>query len=148
MSTIFETLREDHDKHRRLLDLVAKTKGDSDGRRELFDKLKTELESHANAEERAFYSVLLADEMTQPKSSHSIKEHQEMDELLTELDSMDFSNPHWLPKFRELKEQAEHHMAEEEREVFQIAGKVLSKQQKDSLSDTFKREKRKELQDS
>ena len=34
MTTIFERLREDHDKHRTLLDICAKTHGDSEGRKE------------------------------------------------------------------------------------------------------------------
>lgn len=146
MSTIFEVLRQEHDQHRRLLKQLAETHGDSDERRELFSQLQTELSSHANAEERAFYAVLLSDAGSQPKSSHSIKEHQEIEEALTELAEMDFSSPQWLPKFKQLKHDVEHHESEEEQEVFQVAGKVLSEKQKHELVSTFRKEKQRELQ--
>ena len=43
-TTIFEALRSDHDTQRTLVDLLTSTEGDSDGRRELFDRLKAELD--------------------------------------------------------------------------------------------------------
>ena len=148
MSTIFELLRKEHDQHRRMLDQLANTQGDSEQRQDLFCQLKNELTGHANAEERAFYSILLSDESTQPKSSHSIKEHQEIDEALSELASMDFSSSQWLRKFKKLKEAVEHHEHEEEHSVFQLAGKRLSEKQKRELVNTFQKEKQKELQDA
>ena len=48
--TLFEALREDHDTQRTLLGLLIKTHGDSDGREELFEKVKKALTSHAAAE--------------------------------------------------------------------------------------------------
>ncbi|HBL88326.1 MAG TPA: hemerythrin, partial [Alcanivorax sp.] len=45
--TLFEALREDHDTQRTLLGLLIKTHGDSDGREELFEKVKKALTSHA-----------------------------------------------------------------------------------------------------
>lgn len=41
--TLFEELRDDHDMQRTLLDLLVKTEGDSEGRDELFRKVKAEL---------------------------------------------------------------------------------------------------------
>lgn len=131
--TIFEHIREDHEKQRTLMMLIAKTSGDSEGRRELFPKFAAELRAHAAAEERAFYSVLLDAKLTRDKTGHSIHEHKQAEELLQELEEMDYSNPHWLPKFRQLVEDNEHHMTEEEQEVFQIAGRVLTDAQKHEM---------------
>ena len=48
---IFERLKEDHDRHRELLDKLLETTGDSPDRQSLFEELTKELKSHAAAEE-------------------------------------------------------------------------------------------------
>ena len=50
---IFERLKEDHDRHRELLDKLLETTGDSPDRQSLFEELTKELKSHAAAEEQA-----------------------------------------------------------------------------------------------
>lgn len=136
--TIFEALREDHDKQRTLIDLLCKTEGDSEGREELFGKVKAELTSHAAAEERHFYVPLMQHDLTQEKSRHSVAEHHEMDEMIEELESTDMSSPHWLAVAKKLQDQLHHHLDEEEQEVFQLAGKALSDEQKTSLAGDYR----------
>ena len=138
MSDIFETLREEHEKARTLMDLVAKTHGDSDGRREMFAKLKKELDEHATAEENSFYKPLFGTH-AQDKATHAIKEHEEVRECLEALEKMDYSSSAWLPKFSTLRDMVEHHMDEEEHMIFQQAGRVLSDTQKESLAGTHRR---------
>ena len=138
---IFEALREDHDKQRTLVDILVKTHGDSDGRREIFDKLKKELRDHADAEERHFYIPLIESDLTQDKARHSIAEHHDIDELLEELEETDMSSPGWLAAAKKLHHEVNHHLDEEEHEVFQMAGKVLSDQQKEKLAKDFKAER-------
>ena len=134
---IFETLREDHDKQRRLLDLVSKTHGDSRGRRELFARLKTELENHAKAEEQSLYAAMMEKDNGHEKARHSVAEHHEIDELLETLEEMDYSNPRWLATFGRLRECVEHHLDEEEHKMFQVAGRVLGDERKESLIDVY-----------
>ncbi|WP_148861052.1 hemerythrin domain-containing protein [Marinobacter fonticola] len=136
---IFEALREDHDKQRTLIDLLCKTEGDSEGREELFGKVKAELARHAAAEERHFYVPLMKDDHTQEKARHSIAEHHEMDEMIEELESTDMSSPHWLAVAKQLQDQLHHHLDEEEQEVFQQAGKVLPEEQKASLANQYRK---------
>jgi hypothetical protein len=57
--TIFEALREGHDVQRTPIDLFVETTGDSEGRRELFTRVRRELAAHAGAEERYFYVPLV-----------------------------------------------------------------------------------------
>ena len=68
---IFEEIRKDHEKQRTLMDLLVKTQGDSDGRRELWSRLKEELEAHARAEERYFYNPLMNHDLTQEMARDS-----------------------------------------------------------------------------
>ncbi|MCA9639172.1 MAG: hemerythrin domain-containing protein [Polyangiaceae bacterium] len=128
--TIFERLRADHDVQRTLMKLVVKTHGDSRGRRELFERLKKAMETHAEAEERAFYATLLSTDMGREHAAHSVKEHEEIRDKLEELANHDMSSSGWVAKAKVLCELNEHHMAEEEHEIFQVAGKALSEQDK------------------
>ncbi len=136
---IFESLREDHQKQRTLVDILVKTHGDSEGRDEIFKKLKHELEIHANAEERYFYKPLIDSDLTQEKARHSIAEHNEMDELVEELENTDYSSPHWVAVAKKLHEQVHHHLDEEEQEVFQLAGKALNETQKNTLGQNYRK---------
>jgi hemerythrin-like domain-containing protein len=135
---IFEALREDHQKQRTLIDILTKTHGDSEGRRELFDRLKHALEIHANAEERYFYVPLMKHDLTQEKARHSVAEHHELDELIEELESTDMSSPGWLATAKKLGDRLIHHLDEEEHEVFQMAGKALSETQKKELAKSYR----------
>ena len=138
--TLFEALREDHDTQRTLLGLLIKTHGDSDGREELFEKVKKALTSHAAAEERALYIPMMELDMTQEKARHSVAEHHEIDELVEELEDTDFSSPGWLAAARTLHDLVTHHLDEEEQEVFQLAGRALSDDAKARLADTYRDE--------
>ncbi len=123
---IYEALREDHDKQRRLVDLLLKTQGASEGRSELLGRLKTALEAHAAAEERHFYVPLFSFDLTQEKARHSVAEHHEIDELLARVEAADQSTSAWLAAARALGDKVRHHLDEEEQEIFQQSGKVLS----------------------
>ena len=138
--TSFELLREDHDTQRTLLGLLIKTHGDSDGREELFEKVKKALTSHAAAEERALYIPMMELDMTQEKARHSVAEHHEIDELVEELEDTDFGSPGWLAAARKLHDLVTHHLDEEEQEVFQLAGRALSDDAKARLADTYRDE--------
>lgn len=139
-ATIFDALRDDHDRQRTLIDLLVETTGDSDGRRELFDRVRVELSAHAAAEERYFYIPLMESDTTQEKARHSIAEHQELDELVERLEEYDRSGSHWLPTAQDLRQRLLHHLDEEEREVFPLAGKVLTSAEKRSLAIDYESE--------
>lgn len=138
MTTVFEALREDHDTQRTLMDILVKTEGASEGREEVYPRLKKELESHAFAEEKAFYSVLMARENTVEKARHSVAEHKEIDDVIEQLEGLEHSSPQWLPTMKKLQHLVEHHLDEEEHEVFQMAGKVLSETEKTSLASEYR----------
>ncbi len=135
---IFEALRKDHDHQRQLLDKLVQTTGDSDERDSLFKALKKALEAHADAEERHFYKPLIDSDLTQEKARHSIAEHHDIDELIETLEATEYASPAWLTYAKQLHEQVEHHLKEEEHEVFQMAGKVLTDQQKEELARAYR----------
>jgi hemerythrin-like domain-containing protein len=144
---IYDVLREEHQKQRTLIDLIAKTHGDSQGRQELFERLTIEARAHTAVEERVFYSTLLADELTRDKAGHSVEEHNEAEEILEELSNKDMSSTGWLNRFHTLAEALRHHMDEEEQEVFQLAGKALSDAQAKQMAKQYRAEKPKQKKD-
>lgn len=137
---IFEALRADHDEQRALLKKLMDTSGDSESRALLFDELKRELSAHAAAEERHFYVPLMELDETQDKARHSVAEHHELEELIEKLEETDRSSSGWMATARKLEERTLHHLEEEEHEVFQMAGKVLSDDQKTALATTYRAE--------
>lgn len=142
---IFEALRHDHNTQRNLVNQLVETHGDTTQRHSLFTQLKEQLSSHAAAEEKAFYVYLLKDDLSQEKARHAIAEHHEIDEMVEELEELDAASPSWLPKAKTLRDKVHHHLDEEEHEFFQIAGKVLTENQKDLLSSEFEEEKQEQL---
>lgn len=136
--TIFEALRSDHDTQRTLVDLLTKTEGASDGREELFARLKNELTAHAAAEERYFYVPLMQHDLTQDNARHSVAEHKELDDFVEQLEGYDMSAPQWLITARELADRLVHHLDEEEKQVFPVAGKALSEREKTDLAAEYR----------
>ncbi len=142
---IYERIVLDHDTQRELAAALEATSGDSEERRELWDRFKPEAEAHAAAEEQTFYAELIADPETQEQARHSVSEHKEAADLLEELGELDMSSSQWLAKFKTLKDDLEHHMSEEENEVFAQARRVISQQQATKLVDEFEARKSAEL---
>ena len=134
---IFEALRKDHDIQRSLLDELIDTEGNSQRRDVIFKALKYELAIHADAEERHFYIPLIKNDKTQDKARHGIAEHHEIDELIEKLEKTEYASSAWLKIAKDLREKVEHHLEEEEHAVFQMAGKVLSEGQKNSLAKDY-----------
>lgn len=147
MTTIFEALRSDHDTQRTLVDLLVKTEGDSTGRTELFDRLKTELAAHAAAEERYFYVPLMERDLTQEHARHSVAEHKELDDFVAKLEEYDKSSSQWLITARDLAHRLEHHLDEEEREIFPVAGKALDDDKKATLAVEYRQDMDRHLED-
>lgn len=139
---IFEALRLDHDKQRDLIKQLTQTEGKSEQRLSLYEILKQQLNDHAVAEERYFYVPLMKDDMTQEKSRHSIAEHHQLDEFIEQLDSTAMDSPQWLKIAKDLQHKLLHHLEEEEQQVFQLAGKVLSTEQKSELALSYREQMR------
>jgi hypothetical protein len=137
---IFDALRADHEKQRYLLDCLIDTQGDSSIRQTLFRKIKSELSLHAIAEERFFYIPLIQHDMTQEKSRHAIAEHHELDEIIEKLDQVDYSSSAWLIEAKNLHHRLNHHLDDEEHQIFQLAGKVLTEKQKVTLGEDYMEE--------
>jgi hypothetical protein len=145
---IFARLKEDHDKHRDLLDQIGKTHGDSAEREQLFTELTKELKGHAAAEEQALYSTMLRKPETTDETRHSVAEHHEIDEMLNDLAATEMSSGGWLVKFRSFDDRYRHHIEEEEEEHFPDFSNYLTAEDEQHMRDVFDRRKREEKADA
>ena len=128
MPTIYEAIRDDHETHRRLLRQLAATSGDSVERRASWTKFYYDVKAHAAAEEEEFYSCLMRKTEGQEPARHSVHEHAELDALMEELNELDMSSPAWMAKSKTLRHDYEHHMEEEENEIFARARETIGEE--------------------
>ncbi|MEP7316591.1 MAG: hemerythrin domain-containing protein [Sphingomicrobium sp.] len=143
---IFERLKEDHDKHRQLIEAVKETTGDSDERKSLFDEFKTDSMAHAAAEEGTLYVAMMGDPEIRQDAQHSVKEHAELGMLFVELSEMDMASSGWLNKFNKLAEEYIHHIDEEEEEKFPKAREELGEDKAIALTPEFEERKPVEIE--
>lgn len=145
-ANIFEDLKADHDRQRALLKQVGEATGKEDGRREAFETLRLDLQAHAAAEEESLYSTMLADPELREDARHSVSEHKEVDDLLGELMDLEFGSSEWDAKFGEMRHRYEHHIEEEEEEMFPTAAEHLPDDVEEKLARVFEERKPKELE--
>lgn len=141
---IFARLKADHDRHRDLLAQIDETHGDSPERERLFEAFRVEVTAHAASEEMSLYATMLAKPDLRDDAQHSVSEHKEIEDMLTELFEMDFASTGWLTRFRTMKDRYLHHIDEEEEDMFPAAEDGLSNAKKKELAAIFEKEKPKE----
>lgn len=118
----FALLKADHEKVAGILDRIEGTAERAvKGRAELFARLKNELDVHARIEEEIFYPALEEADETRDIALEAYEEHRIVKQLLKELASAPKDNEQWTAKFTVLKENIEHHVEEEEGEMFKKA---------------------------
>jgi iron-sulfur cluster repair protein YtfE (RIC family) len=139
----FELLKGDHEKVAGIMEKIdGTTERGVKTREELFTQLKTELDLHAQIEEQIFYPALENADETREITLEAYEEHNLVKQLLTELESEPKDDEQWTAKFTVLKENVEHHVEEEEGELFKKARKVLSKDEVTELGNRLQEAKR------
>lgn len=141
---IFARLKQDHDRHRDLLDRLLDTSGASAERDTMFVELTKELKGHAAAEEQALYSTMLRKPPTTADTRHSVAEHHEIEEMLNDLAATDMATAAWLTKFKEFDHRYRHHIDEEEDEHFPEFEDYLTDEDRAWMRSVFERRKREE----
>ncbi|HWT01220.1 MAG TPA: hemerythrin domain-containing protein [Pyrinomonadaceae bacterium] len=130
----FELLKKDHEKVSGIFEkLDATTERGVKTREELFTQLKQELDVHARIEEEILYPVLKEAKETEELTLEAYEEHNVVKQLLAELEALPKDDETWGAKLTVLKENVEHHVEEEEGELFDGAREVLSREQIEEL---------------
>lgn len=119
-------LTTDHEKVRKLLDeLESTTERGVKTRTELFATIKGELTLHEIIEEEIFYPELKAHPKAKDIVLEGYEEHHVVDEIMGELEDLDVADETWGAKAKVMKESLEHHMEEEEGDMFKTARQVF-----------------------
>jgi hypothetical protein len=131
---LFELLRQSHAVQRRLCSRLMSARSSPRQRTAAFMQLKVELQAHAAAEERYLYVPLLMKDAGLKSSRHALAEHHEIEELCEALSVSDKGGGDWLQTLAELCERVRHHLKEEERKFFKVAGRELTERHKATLA--------------
>ena len=127
-------LEADHRKVKKLLtELEATTERGVKTRSELFATIKGELTLHEIVEEEIFYPELKAHPKARDIVLEGYEEHHVVDVLMSELEALDVSDETWGAKAEVMKENIEHHIEEEEGEMFTQARKIFDRAELDDL---------------
>jgi hemerythrin superfamily protein len=115
-----DLLKADHDKVDKLFQTVkANEDGDNS---DVFLKIKYELQAHAYIEEMVFYPHCLdnGDEELKKIVREGIEEHRQVKMVLAEMTAESGRDPEFKAKMMVLIEDVEHHVQEEEGEMFPL----------------------------
>lgn len=127
-----ELLKQDHDKVDKLFQKVKAEEGDT---REIFEKIRVELEVHTQVEEQIFYPYLMenGDEELQKITKEGLQEHHQAKILLREIENLSDESDTLDPKLQVLMEDIAHHVQEEEGEMFPLVEEQFDGETLDEL---------------
>jgi len=129
-------LKDDHDKMKRLLaELESTTERGVKTREELFATIKGELTVHETIEEEIFYPALKEHPKAKEIVLEAYEEHHVVDNVMAELEGLDVTDETWGAKATVMKENVEHHMEEEESEMFKQARQVFERDELEQLGE-------------
>ena len=135
-------LKEDHQKVKKLLsELESTTERGVKTREELFMKVKQELVVHEAIEEEIFYPALKEHPKTKEIALEGYEEHHVVDTVMAEIEGVAYDDEKWGAKFSVMKENLEHHIEEEEGEMFKQAKQVFDQDELTQLGESMKARK-------
>ena len=138
-----ELLKQDHQTVKSLFDQIDDTE-DAKQRKKLFDQIDTELNIHAHIEETVFYPEMQKIDELKEMVEEALEEHQEVKTLLEEMEAIDPENEQFSASLEELMENVEHHVAEEEDEMFPKVREQCDQATLDRLGDQLESAKGKQ----
>ena len=119
-------LKDDHDRVKKMLEeLDATTERATKTRTEMLAKLKQELTIHEAIEEEIFYPALKEHAEAKEIVLEAYEEHDVVDTIMTEIEQTPVEDERWGAKLTVMKENLEHHIDEEEGEMFKQARRIF-----------------------
>ena len=127
-------LRDDHREIKRLLaELQPTTERAARTRSELFERIRSELTVHEVIEEEIFYPTLKQHPRAKEIVLEGIEEHDVVNTLMGELEGLPYDDETWGPKAKVMSENIEHHIGEEEGDMFEKARQVFDEGELEQL---------------
>ncbi len=135
---VFDVITSDHEKVKKLFaQLEDTTEKATKGRQQLLEKLEGEILPHMHAEEQYFYQILLDESEEKKHIYEAIEEHRAAKHVLADIHELSFEDPRWAARVQVLQELVEHHIEEEESEVFEIAHDAIDESRAQTVAKRF-----------
>ncbi|MGC2855228.1 hemerythrin domain-containing protein [Novispirillum sp. DQ9] len=147
MPQIYDMLRNDHQTVRTALErIIGSGNSAQKTRHDLFAKVKEELEIHTKFEEEVFYPTFRADKndkQAKEEVKDAMSEHKEAKQMLAKLEKMDVTSDEFIDTIKELKDALEHHIHDEEDEIFPQAREAVSDEEAEDMAKKYAAMKKK-----
>ena len=148
-----ELLIQDHEKVQGLFVQFERAREDAQKKSMLFEKIKDELQMHTKVEEEIFYPAVeeLPIERAKDDIERSLQDHEEVDALLDELQSLSPDDADFDAKMTELMDAVRSHIQLEQDEVFKVARAGLGEEMLEEMGremEAFKQCMKEEKMDS
>jgi hypothetical protein len=129
-------LKEDHDRLKKLMEEVdGTTERGVKTRERLFTRIQQDLTVHEEIEEEIFYPALKEHPKAKDIVLEGYEEHNVVDMVMEEITNVPYDDETWGAKFTVMKENVEHHIEEEEGEMFKQARQVFDKDELEELGE-------------
>jgi hemerythrin-like domain-containing protein len=129
-------LKADHDEVKSVLKRLDETTERAEKTRtEGFAMLKGMLQVHETIEEEILYPALKEFAKTKDIALEAYEEHHVVDMIMGELETTPVDDEQWSAKLTVMKENLEHHIEEEEGEMFKQARQVMDENELNELGD-------------
>jgi len=126
-------LKQQHDEVESLFEQYDKAE-DGRAKRALFTRIADSLAAHSTIEEKIFYPAVYVGEL-EDLLKEAVEEHLSVKRIIADLMDMRVSDDNFDAKIKVLKEQVEHHVEEEEGEMFPKVTKTVDKDTLESLGE-------------
>lgn len=133
---ILTLIEADHRKAEQLMTELENTK-DSKKTQSLFKEIYKELTLHAKAEELVFYPAMEEYDETEEYIEEAEQEHDSVKVLLEEMKKLQPGDAEFQAKFEALKEAVNHHVEEEESEIFEVVRECMEEDELKELGQEF-----------
>ncbi|HAR63271.1 MAG TPA: hypothetical protein DF296_01605 [Candidatus Margulisbacteria bacterium] len=135
---ILELLKNDHDTIREMIsELIGISEERVQERVDLFSELEKELRLHTKAEEDVYYPYLERNDDTRQNVYEAIEEHAVIEWLVEQLENRSVLDERWTAQLKVLDEIVEHHLQEEERDLFEATYGILNQEQREEVGSRF-----------
>ena len=124
-------LKKDHDEFKDLLSGIVDG-GQGRSRTNLLETLKKNLTAHSRAEEKVVYDAMIrlrAKQDVHVICEEGYVEHGAVDDLLARISRLETGTELWLAHAKVIREMLEHHISEEENEIFAQLGDLFSREE-------------------
>lgn len=134
---IFTTLEQDHKEMQSMMSQLSESFDE-----QTFKQLAQELVSHERAEEQVLYDAIVEEQPTHELVLEGFEEHHVADLIMRELKDNKHGSERWMAKFKVLQENVEHHIQEEENELFAAARQVVDDARAQEMTSQFESAKK------